>query len=389
MSAHQPATATHILISFCNTTTGAPSLGIVEIESGRVEIVRAPAVVADADARGIAGSDRYVFVATGREKSVGRASRSTVGHSSLFVLDREDLGLVSSYRCDRVLDAHSICAGDHHVDIVSTGSDEIVRLQLSGPHVVAENVVWRPDPAEPRADIHHLNALCSWHDDIVVSGFGRKTDRLWSSASDGFIASVGCGERLAAGIGHPHSLVALDDTLAYCESATGTIHVLGRDDVGRVPGYARGLCRVDDVLFVGISKGRRVSNSTGALTNRADPGPATGQCALARLRIDTLAIEHVVDLNLMSWEIYDLVAVAGVEKWPVAGDIEWRDSVILGVREDYEERDQTVSWLHTEVAARDSEIRRLHEEVAKRDHTITWLHREVAERDRTIEHLRS
>jgi hypothetical protein len=307
----------------------------------------------------------------------------------LFILDRHDLRLVSAHHSQLVIDAHSLHAGDDHVDVVSTGSDEVVRLSLSGPHVVAEEVVWRPDPDGPRSDIHHLNAICSWQGGLVVSGFGRKTDRLWSSAADGFIASVPRGERPAAGIGHPHSLMELDGRLAYCESATGTIHVIGRDDVGRVPGYARGMCRIDDCLFVGLSKGRRVSNSTGALTNRADPGAATGQCAIARLRIDTLAVEQIIDLDLMSWEIYDLVAVAGVEDWPVAGEIEWRDSFILGVRADYEERDQTVSWLHTEVGARDSEIRRLHEEVAKRDGTITWLHKEVAERDRTITSLRS
>jgi uncharacterized protein DUF4915 len=379
--------ATHILVSFCNVTTGAPSLAIVDIDGGGVQVLRVPVALAAEDARGIALSDRYVFVTTGRPRSKGRAARDSAGRSHLFVLGRHDLALVSSHVCEHVVDAHSLRAAEDHVDIVSTGSDEVVRLRLSGPHVIAEEVVWRPDPAGPRADIHHLNAICSWRGDVAVSGFGRKADRLWSSAADGFIACVGSGERFATGIGQPHSVVDLDGTLAYCESSTGTIRLLGREEVGQVPGYARGICRVGDRLFVGTSKGRHVSKSSGVLTNRADPGTPAGHCSLVRLRIDTLTTEQVIDLDLLSWEIYDLLAVSSVELWPVLDEIEWRDSFIVGVRADYEERDQVLSWLHTEVGARDSEVTRLHEEVAERDRIVEWLHGEVAERDRIVKSL--
>jgi hypothetical protein len=379
--------ATHILVSLCNQSTGAPSLAIVDIKSGDVQVLRLPVALAAEDARGIALSDRYVFVTTGRPRSKGRASRDSTGRSHLFVLGRHDLALVSSHVCEHIVDAHSLRAGDDHVEIVSTGSDEVMRLRLSGPHVIAEEVVWRPDPEGPRADIHHLNGICSWRGDVVVSGFGRKTDRLWSSAADGFIACLGSGERLATGIGQPHSVVDLDGTLAYCESSTGTIRLLGRKEIGRVPGYARGICRVGDRLFVGTSKGRHVSKSSGVLTNRADPGTPAGHCSLVRLRIDTLTTERVIDLDLLSWEIYDLLAVSGVENWPVVDEIKWRDSFIVGVRADYEERDQALSWLHTEAGARDLEVTRLHEEVAERDRIVESLHREVAERDRIVEWL--
>ena len=379
--------ASHILISFCNVTAGAPSLAIVDIDGGGVQVLRVPGALAAEDARGIALADPYIFVTTGRPRFKGRASRDSTGRSHLFVLDRHDLALVSSHVCEHVVDAHSLRVGDDHVEIVSTGSDEVVRLRLSGPHVIAEEVVWRPDPAGPRADLHHLNAICSWRNDVVVSGFGRKTDRLWSSAADGFIACLGSGERLATGIGHPHSVVDLDGTLAYCESSTGTVRLLGREEVGWVPGYARGICRVGDRLFVGASKGRRFSNSTGVLTNRADPGSPTGHCSLVRLRIDTLTTDKVIDLDLLSWEIYDLLAVSEVENWPLVDEVEWRDSFIVGVRAEYEERDQVLSWLHTEVGARDSEVTRLHQEVAERDRIVEWLHGEVAERDRIVKSL--
>lgn len=367
--------ATHILISFCNVTTGAPSLALFDIAGGGVHVLRVPAELAAQDPRGIAVSDRYVFVATGRPKSTGRASRGSAGPSGLFVLDRNDLSLISSHVCKNVVDAHSLYAGDGELVVTSTGTDELVRMPLRGPDVIGEEVLWRPDPAGPRADVHHLNALCSWHGKLVVSGFGRKVGQLWNSAADGFIADVASGERLATGIGHPHSLIELDDTLAYCESATATIRLLGNVNVREVPGYARGLCRVGDRLFAGTSKGRRTSKSTGALTNRGDPGTPAGHCSLVQLRLGSLEIERVVDLDLLSWEIYDLQPISGVERWPVLEEVEWRDSFIVGIRTDYEERDQTVSWLHSEVGIRDSEI--------------TRLHREVADRDRIVEHLRA
>jgi hypothetical protein len=262
-----------------------------------------------------------------------------------------------------------------------------VRLTLRGAHIVREDVLWRPDPAGPRSDVHHLNALGSWRGRLVCSGFGKKVDPLWSSAANGFIVDIETGERLASGIGHPHTLIDVGSTLAYCESSTSTIRLLDTGAMQQVPGYARGLCVIGDRLFAGTSRGRRTSNRSDTLTNRGDPGKPAGCCSLVELRLETLDIHRVIDLDLLGWEIYDLQPVSGITGWPIADDLHWRDSCIHGVRADFEARDQTVSWLHSEVAIRDSEVTRLHREVAERDRTIEYLHREVADRDRTVEHL--
>ena len=382
-----PEEATHILISFCNTTTGAPSLGLFDIASGIVNVLRVPDELDMHDARGIAVSDRYVFVTTGRSKAKDRGAQQPAGTSFVFVLNRADLGLVTSYRCQTVVDAHSLHLSDDELLVTSTGTDEVVRMTLRESDVMREETLWRPDPAGPRSDVHHLNALGSWQGRLVCSGFGRKVDQLWSSAANGFIVDIETGERLASGIGHPHTLIDVGPTLAYCESSTSTIRLLNTGHVQQVPGYARGLCRIGDRLFAGTSRGRRASNRSETLTNRGDPGQTAGCCSLVELHLQTLAIHRVIDLELVGWEVYDLQPVSGVAGWPIAGDLQWRDSCIHGVRSDFEARDQTVSWLHSEVAIRDAEVTRLHREVAERDRTIEHLHKEVASRDRTVEHL--
>jgi hypothetical protein len=190
------------------------------------------------------------------------------------------------------------------------------------------------------------------------------------------------GERIGEGLGHPHSILDIDGTLAYCESSTASV-VVGGSRSEQLPGYPRGLCRVGDRLLVGTSRGRKVSKSTG-ITNRADPGAPAGRCSVTTLALPGLAIERVDDLDELALEIYDLQPVSDAAAWPVVAETEWLKSRLVGLQERYEEHDGTVTWLHTEVAARDAEIVRLHSEVARRDASIAELQRDVADRDERL-----
>lgn len=378
---------THVLISFCETAPGAPSLAVFEIATATVDVLRVPdALSRHGGVTGLAVTEQYVFVMTQRTAGwtdVGRPSPST-----LVILDRRNLTLVSEHLCPSAIDAHSLRAIDDALYVVSTGTDEVVRLVLRGAEVISETVVWRPDPEGPRTDIHHLNAITSWRGDIVVSGFGRRTGPLWGSAIDGFLQRMNSAERLLTGIRHPHSAVEVGGAVAYCESATSTVHVMGTGRAGRVPGYARGMCCVGNRLFVGTSRGRRTSKSTDMLTTRADPGVADGRCSLVQLRTDDLAVERIVDLDLLGWEIYELEPVSGVNAWPRAAEIEWRDGLIAGLRGACEERDATVCWLHNEVSQRDSDIARLHGAVRDRNRTISQLSEALAAHDSSVPQIR-
>ena len=381
------ADATHILISFCNTLTGAPALVLFDIARARADVLRVPMLVsAHGGGTGIAITDTLVIVATqGTQPAVDKASDSARrGPSGLLIFRRTDLSLISHYTCSSVFDAHSLRVSQDGLDVVSTGTDEVVRLRLDGTRVVSEVVLWRVEADAPRADHHHLNGMCEWGDDVVISGFGQKAGLLWASAADGFIRRLSNGQRVATGIRHPHSPVDVGETIAYCESGSSTVHLMGTGRRREVPGYPRGMCRVGDWLYVGTSKGRRSSKSTGVLSNRADPGIPSGQCSLIRIRVDDFAIDQTISLELFGWEIYELQPVSDVGQWPIASPTEWRDSLILSLQGQHDEREATVAWLHTEVAQRDALVTALHEEVARRDGTISELHAAVAERDRLI-----
>lgn len=268
---------------------------------------------------------------------------------------------------------------------MSTGTDAVVRLGLRGPEVVSEEVYWRPSHEGLSSDVHHLNAIHGWGSSLLVSGFGLKAGPQWSSARDGFIVNLSTGERVVTGLCHPHSLAEVDGALAFCESSSMTLRFLGSERRQPLPGYARGLCRVGSQLFAGSSKGRRVSKSTGALTTRHDAGgDLEGHCSITIFAADTLAVEHVVDLDAYGSELYDLLPVYAAERWPVSLEVAWRDAALRGLRRSFDTRDATISSLHVEMTERDRTIKWLHQEVAKRDQAITWLHGEVAKRDEAL-----
>lgn len=378
--------ATHILISFCNTPPGAPALALFDIERGVVTVPHVPEI-ASHGATGLAVHGELLFVMTSKLQRDLQPSVDPPNPSVLFVLNRRDLSRLTQYTCASVFDGHSIMARDRALDVVSTGSDEVVRLHFHGPAVVKEEVIWRADPIGPRTDLHHLNAIGLWKDQTVITGFGRKTNITWSSAGEGFVKVLPDDRILETGVRHPHSLLDLDGVLAYCQSGTTSVHKHGERASQVLPGYTRGLARAGNRVFVGTSKGRRVSKSTGHLTNRGDPGATAGRCGLALLDAVTFDVEAFVDLSTYGAEIYDLLAVSDVDSWPIQSDMGWRDQYLAGLWTQHEHSSATVAWLHTEVGQRDATIEWLHREVAERDRTIASLHEEVARRDSHVAQL--
>jgi hypothetical protein len=374
----------HLLISFCNTIAGAPALALLDLVSSTVAVVDVPEALSTERATGLAVSPEFVFVLTSSASAEPGLPISGRRPSGLWLFDRHDLSLIARHALTEVYDAHSMIVGPDGLDVVSTGTDEVIRIRLRGADVNGEDVVWRPDPEGPRTDVHHLNGICRWNDRVIVSGFGKKAGALWDSAAAGFVAAVPSGETIA-GARHPHSVMPLDDTLAYCDSATAQLRVLGSSRAVALPGYARGLCRVGATVFVATSRGRKTSKSTGLLTTRADPGAVAGRCAIVCCALDTMSIERVIDVEPLGLEIYDLVPVDGVERWPTVSPTAWRDRLLRGLFAGLDEQEATIAWLHTEVASRDTSVEWLHAEVARRDRMIEQLQRDIADRDRAIE----
>jgi hypothetical protein len=295
---------TRILVSFCNVAPGALPLVVLNSISGKVRAVALPDALTEFHGiTGLAACGPYLYAGVQGHRDAGAASPA-----SILVLDRDDLSFCELHTCRLPQSVHSILATDDAVWAVSTGTDEVIRIPLDhGLPQDDEAVVWRQQADGSRADMHHLNAIAFLNGELLVSGFGRKTGPLWSSANDGFVVNTATSAVLIAGIDHPHSLLPTPDGLAYCESRTRSIHVNGRELIRGLPGYARGLCLHNGSLFVGTGVGRRVSVSTGLVNNRDDPGELDGQCAVVRVRADDGARERVFDLGAFGTEIYDLL----------------------------------------------------------------------------------
>jgi uncharacterized protein DUF4915 len=322
-----------ILVSFCNVSMpGAAALGVLDPDMTRFRIAQLPAEFqAGSGITGLTLAGEYLYVA----QQGGRLRTP-----KLAVFDRADLRFVGRYQFRTAGDVHSIWVEEDRLYAVSTGTDEVLALGLQGTEVVSEEVLWRPEPGAPRADLHHVNSIYGWRGDLLVSGFGKKAGQSWSTALDGFIYNISRGEKIASEIYHPHTLTALGGSLACCESGQRAVRVVGEERAyDGLPGYTRGLCVIGSRLFVGTSAQRKVSKSTGRV-NPPNSGVPAGRCAVSRLSLDSFEIEATIDLSAYGSEIYDLLAVEDTNQWPIAPSNEpytshalWRRQVGLAAEE--------------------------------------------------------
>lgn len=133
------------------------------------------------------------------------------------------------------------------------------------------------------SDRCHLNGLAVDADGrpaYATALAATDTPRGWSDGrlTGGVLLDVASGEPVAAGLAMPHSPRLFGDRLYVLLSATGVLAAVDRasgavTDVCAVGGFARGLARRGDYLFVGLSKIRRRSTFAG-LPVSADAGRA-------------------------------------------------------------------------------------------------------------------
>ena len=170
------------------------------------------------------------------------------------------------------LDLHDMTwDADGHLIAVNTRFSCLCRVD--GRH--AFEPLWSPPfvtALEP-SDRCHLNGLAVGADGTpaFVSALGATdTPRGWSDGrlTGGVVLDVATGETVAAGLAMPHSPRVVDGTLYVLQSATGMLSAVDpasgtTTDVCAVGGFARGLARRGDYLFVGLSKIRGRSTFAG------------------------------------------------------------------------------------------------------------------------------
>jgi len=209
-------------------------------------------------------------------------------------------------KVDQIRDGHSVCYYRGAAYVVSSGTDQVIRISDDG----AVDVFW--EASDAGCDTVHLNSVQWHHDQCLVSAFGRRKGQLWRSADEGYVFNVTTGEYVMKPLYHPHSIIFINGDMWVCESSR--LAVASNCGVRVVTnwGYLRGLYESDGFLYVGSTVGRSKSKSTGALIdNQADPGLRSGRCGIGVIKLDgknSRAMEFI-DLSVYADEIYDITGI--------------------------------------------------------------------------------
>lgn len=217
--------------------------------------------------------------------------------TGLHMYDR--CGMVMYRRLDAVRDPHDLRWSEAGIEVVSTGTNEIVTLDESGDVVS----VWRPI-AELEGDCWHLNCPAEVEGRLYVSAFGDfQVSRGWNPWQEnargrGFVYDVDKGAPLVTGLTAPHTPVWTSSSWLVCDSGVGDlvefdVHgiQLRRKHIGN---WIRGMVLGEQWLLVGT-------------TSSSPRDPATKSSALLLLdRQDWRVIEQ---LDLGGFEPYTLALV--------------------------------------------------------------------------------
>lgn len=186
--------------------------------------------------------------------------------------------------------------------------------------------VWKPPFVSQLApeDRCHLNGLAAVDDEPRWATALGSTDTAggWREGkeSGGVLMHVPGGEVVLGGLGMPHSPRVFDGRLYALVSATGEVITVDPergtyDVVNRVRGFARGLARHGDYLFVGTSKIRK-QHLFGDL---GLAGSKEAFCGITVLHAPTGALVGELRYLRTCEEIYDVQILPGLRRPGVLG----------------------------------------------------------------------
>jgi hypothetical protein len=286
----------YLLVSFCNipTPTTSPLLlvslplnkksKIVPINLGHSGI--------STTATGLAHGNGKIFVAFISD-----------GKFRVSVLDKQLHPLFTQELESQ--DIHSMLVDGKYLYTISTGTDEVVRYEITNKDLRNPETVWRA--GDIKKENHHINSITKHRGDLIISAFGKsKMENAWRTAYDGIVFNVTKGIILKDKIYQPHSASSNGDELFYCESGKGLF--LSTNGFSKnLNGYTRGVqFESKSSAYVATSVGRGKPSIKFLFRNPMDAGKKVGACGIHSLNVVSKKSSYT-SFEWFANEIYDLL----------------------------------------------------------------------------------
>lgn len=389
----------HILASFCNLP----------------KLTRAPIACVKLRDKGKLTPLAYAPVSIGFPGLITSATGITQFQSRIFVLfssledyyiafiNAENLRPITYCKVPEVKDGHSLLAYNNRLFIASSGTDEVISYEITDNGITNPQVVWQA--SNEKRDTHHVNSIVVRDGELIVSAFGPKEGKLWSTAQNGYIYNITRGEFVKEKIYHPHSLSVRNGKIYYTESHHNTLCSLDEGELFHLNGYTRGITWLsDDLVCIASSIGRKISRSTRLVANPGDPGEPAGECGLFIGSISSHRIIAHIDMSQYGPEIYDalvlesqnldlleLATLSHLDERDAIEDLSKRvatqEQQILTLNFHVKNSEQMIQELNAQIGKRDSEIGSLNLKLSELENQVQDLHVQLSESTTKAEEL--
>lgn len=225
----------------------------------------------------------------------------------------------------------------HDIAVESSGRVVFVNTLFGCLATISEThsfvPLWKPPFLSKLAaeDRCHLNGLALEHgrckyvtsvsqSDVIDGWRDRRRD-------GGCVIDVTTDEIIATGLSMPHSPRVYRDRLWLLNSGTGHFGWVDRtsgkfEEVAFCPGYLRGLAFQSDFAIVASSKARENRTFSGlALDDNLGKAEAEPRCGLYVIDLRTGDIVHWLRIEGFVTELYDVVALPGVQRPQAIGTV--------------------------------------------------------------------
>jgi GT2 family glycosyltransferase len=281
-------------------------------------------------------------------------------------------------------DIHDVLLDDNFYYLVGTSGNEIFKFNRS---TMKEVQRWK---FSGEKDSMHINCLANWNGSIVFSAFGEFNEHRGykgKTKKTGFVQNLHTGHRLITGLSQPHSLASIGQNLLLANSenkelleygpAGNLIRTLTLD------GYTRGICIVENIIYIGLSCQRNVESLD--IANAAVVAiDRSSWVELGIIYLPTSEIYAIQGLTDRDDVIHVLANIAST-----SSALDLRNGLITKLQAQVTERTEWALSLEQESNERNDLIKQLQAQVTERTEWALSLEQESNERNALIKHLQA